>query len=491
MQVNKATVYTAILDLSPDEEKTLRSLLDDFEHERTLLNRTRTGEFACYTGLLSFLRERGLTIDVQDDLTVPRIPVRDIVVDPDCLETRTLRDYQVSATRKSVSFGRGIVQAPTGSGKTEMAAAAICHMRTYADVKRVLYLVPTGFLMEQTAKKLRSWGIENVCEVGYGKQYEPGADVYVCIVDSAYRLLNSESTDIEDVELIILDEAHHASSKMWTQLCEEIKAPYRLAYTATVHENPECYSYSDLVLIGLVGPIIFEIRSKELRERGYLADPIVTMLKTKSGAVPVWSWDEVYKTGIVNNKVRNSIITSLAQSCYDGGFKVMVFVGRKAHGHALCEYLASQNCDCVFIQGQRTAHEYKPSGVILRHKWSVDDIAEYVNSRERMILVTTQVLDEGLDVPVINVLIMATGMKKYRRTVQRAGRGMRPKNGTNKVYIFDFWDENHLFLKRQSEYRMMTYREEEFDIAESIHETAAGMGIPIAIQRHSFGGSKR
>jgi superfamily II DNA or RNA helicase len=83
---------------------------------------------------------------------------------------------------------------------------------------------------------------------------------------------------------------------------------------------------------------------------------------------------------------------------------------------------------------------------------------------------------------------MATGMKKYRRTVQRAGRGMRPKNGTNKVYIFDFWDENHLFLKRQSEYRLWTYREEEFDISESLNETANGMGIPIEIRRHNFGG---
>jgi superfamily II DNA or RNA helicase len=97
--------------------------------------------------------------------------------------------------------------------------------------------------------------------------------------------------------------------------------------------------------------------------------------------------------------------------------------------------------------------------------------------------VTTQVLDEGIDVPAVNVLIMATGLEKYRRTVQRCGRGMRPKPGQNKVFIFDFYDENHPYLKKHSDYRMWTYREEEYDISESLEQTMEIIGCPLVAMR--------
>jgi superfamily II DNA or RNA helicase len=252
-----------------------------------------------------------------------------------------------------------------------------------------------------------------------------------------------------------------------------------------VHDDPERYSYSDLVLIGLIGPIIYEIRSKELRERGYLADPLVTILKTRTGRIPMWNWQTVYDIGIVRNKVRNSMIVSLAKSCHRSGYKTMIFVGRRKHGHNLAQALSRLvSCQCVFVHGESTAFIYNPSGSVRKERWDVSDIADYINNNENAILITTTVLDEGLDVPVINVLIMGTGMKKYRRTVQRCGRGMRPKDGQNKVYIFDFWDEGHVFVRKQSEYRLWTYKIEEFDISDSLDATADCMGVELEIDRH-------
>jgi superfamily II DNA or RNA helicase len=387
-------------------------------------------------------------------------------------------------------YQRCTIEAATGSGKTEMAAATIQHLREMGIVDNVLYLAPTGYLMEQAANKFEDWGVDGVKRIGYGHRYEPDSAhhaTYVGVVDSIYRLIIGESTDVENVDLIILDEAHHASANKWQTVCREIKSSYRVGFTATAQEEPGRYSHDDLVLIGLTGPIVYRIRSKQLRERGYLAHPFVTMIRTKTGKVPVWTWNKVYDVGIVLNKIRNSIIASLAACCYKKGYKVLIFVSKKKHGDTLGEFLSTnQGCECIFVQGGKTTKVFFPSGMVATHSWSVDKIAEYINERDRAVVITTTVLDEGLDVPVVNVLIMATGMKKYRRTVQRCGRGMRPKKGDNRVYIFDFWDENHIFLQKQSEYRLWTYQEEEFDISESLDQTTSAMGIDLTINREHF-----
>lgn len=469
-----------------EEAEQVRSFLDEFEDvNQSLLYHSEM----FYSGLVPWLEQNGVSIDVVKDTHPKRIPIKGIVIDDTILKNRELRDYQVAATRKVLYYGRGIVQAPTGSGKTVLAGAAIAHYHLWGLVQKVIYLTPTVFLMEQAARELKAFGLESVCRVGGGYKFEPGHDIYVFVVDSAYRGLSKEPIldCITSADLIILDEAHHAAARSWTEVCKKCKAPYRLAYTATVHDDPERYSYSDLVLIGLIGPIIFEIRSKELRDRGYLADPIVTMLCTRSPKVTLWEWDGVYKAGIVRNRIRNSMIVSLSADCYKGGYKVMVFVGRRRHGHRLAQALAREaNGEVVFVHGDSVSYLYRPSGTVRKQRWFVDDIAEYINSRDRAILITTTVLDEGLDVPVINVLIMGTGMKKYRRTVQRCGRGMRPKEGENKVYIFDFYDNNHPYLRKQSEYRLWTYKEELFDLSPSLHKTSLCMGIPVEARRDLF-----
>jgi superfamily II DNA or RNA helicase len=91
-------------------------------------------------------------------------------------------------------------------------------------------------------------------------------------------------------------------------------------------------------------------------------------------------------------------------------------------------------------------------------------------------------MDEGVDCPSFNALIMSTAMKKYRRTVQRVGRGMRPKQDDNSVYIFDFVDSMHPGLLEHSEYRIQTYQLEMFDMTGDLSVTSDRMKIPLTAE---------
>jgi superfamily II DNA or RNA helicase len=464
------------------ELELLHAYFDDEDHNRSVFVNDRY----FYTGLIPWLQKQGLTLE-----GLPQHKRSVVSVDAKLLKGKELRDYQVSATRKAIYAERGIVQAATGAGKTLMAAYLIAHLRRDGLAESVLYIVPTVPLMEQTAKELRSLGITSVTTAGGGTKPNLKATCVVSVVDTAYNSIKSSkpfAENIRDSEVIILDEAHHAPSNKWTTICEACQAKYRVAYTATAHDDPEKYSFSDLVLYGLVGPIIFEVRSKELRDRGYLAEPLVTILDGAKGNIPLYNWQSVYDIGIVKNKLRNSLIVSLAASCYQADNKVMIFVNRKSHGHALAKALAIKcGCDSLFAHGGSTCFEYKAATASSHRKnFAIKDIAKYVNTRNRAIVLSTSIFDEGVDLPIINVLVMATGMKKYRRTVQRCGRGMRPKEGSNRVFIFDFYDESHPFLEKQSKYRIWTYKEEEFRISTSLSEAEKVMGTKLDLQKGLF-----
>jgi superfamily II DNA or RNA helicase len=488
MRINRQTIWTYVTEASNTELDDLTSALT-FETDMKTLTLFDAIEGRFYSGLIPILEDHGFHFEVDSDEQAPTLDLSEIVVDETILEGCVLRDYQTAAIRKALYHGRGIFQLPTGAGKTEVAAAIIQHMRAFDLGERAVALVPSVFLMQQMADRFEARGLGEVIRVGGSSKFPRrirDRDTAIFVVNSAHRALQRDTPAanfIREADLLLLEEAHHTKADTWTDVARQCGARLRFALTATAFDKPGQWSYGDLALVGLSGKIICNVRSRELRTRGYLADPLVTMLRTASPQIRNWSWKTVYEYGIVENHIRNSMITSLAASVYEAGHKIMIFVGRKSHGHRLCRSLSMLGCDAVFVHGGSTAIQYLASGRYEQKTWRVADIAEFVNSREQCVLITTQVLDEGLDVPVINVLIMATGMEKYRRTIQRCGRGMRPKEGQNRVFVFDFYDDQHPFLKKHSEYRLWTYRTEEYDIAESLEQTMSSLDCPLTIMR--------
>lgn len=396
---------------------------------------------------------------------------------------RVLREYQVRCIKKSLLLGRGIIVVATGGGKTLIAGATIRELEKLG-FHRVTFLVPTGYLLQQTLDNFKDFGID-ASGVGYGLKYK-SANVQVCIAKSALSSLSKMDglgKHIVRSDVLMLDEAHHSPAKTWAIVCEKCNARFRFAYTATAYDNPnsDLLSDRDKFFIGLIGNPIVYVRASELIEQGYLAEPIVTFIRVNSSYIfNIWNPGIVYKLGIVNNNSRNRLIAKLAYDICIGGYKVMIFAVHLKHCSILANMLASTyGLEILVVTGGKKTSIYKPSGGEFKLRWELDDVRKYVDERESCILICSSVFDEGIDLPNINALIMAPGMKKYRRYVQRSGRGMRPKEGNNKVFIFDFYDQNHKFLKNNSEDRIEVYQAEGFRFSESIFETSKMMGIDI------------
>jgi len=79
-------------------------------------------------------------------------------------------------------------------------------------------------------------------------------------------------------------------------------------------------------------------------------------------------------------------------------------------------------------------------------------------------LITSPILDEGVDVSRIHHLILASGRKSKIKLLQRIGRGLRKEEGKLDVELFDFYDDEIPMLKRHTLRRIEIYEAEGFGV---------------------------
>jgi superfamily II DNA or RNA helicase len=112
----------------------------------------------------------------------------------------------------------------------------------------------------------------------------------------------------------------------------------------------------------------------------------------------------------------------------------------------------------VFTQDNRTAYEVAREFLVYPITHEIGrkerlDALERFNAGEANVLVSAQVLDEGLDVPEAEVAIIVGGSASIRRHVQRIGRVLRPGPGKRaRVYelaVADTAEVDHVRRRRR------------------------------------------
>ena len=223
---------------------------------------------------------------------------------------------------------------------------------------------------------------------------------------------------------------------------------YKFGLTATPGDPN---SLERELLEGATGRVIDHVSSSELIKRGLLTKPVIQMYKI-TPPQRFSDWQAAYKQNILKNGRRNAQIVRLAERYADEGKSVLITVTRVAeHGGLLNDMIE----DAVFMSGQTPADERK-------------QILEDFGNKKIKILIST-VVNEGVNIPSMDVIIMAGGGKSNKQTVQRVGRALRKSEGKNKAMIIDFYDADRGMLERHSKARLKTYKKEsEFEIKDHI-----------------------
>ncbi len=354
--------------------------------------------------------------------------------------TIPLRPYQRAALVGWEASGRnGITVLPTGSGKTRLAIAAMA-----AGNARTLCLVPTRALLAQWLQEISRVYSGRVGVLGDGEHEL--APVTVATFESAYRYM-SDYGDYFD--LLVIDEVHHFGAGQRDETLELSIAPQRLGLTATPPDELALRR-----LESLVGPIVFQLGVGDLAGT-YLArfDLLVIRLpldREEQRAYarershfnryyrwfreihPDASWEDFRSTACQSVEGRTAL------AAWRRSRRLISFTRAKeaALGELLTRH-AEQKL-IVFTSDNDAAYTVARRKLVMPVTCDIgraerrEALAAF-QSGEIRALVSSRVLNEGIDVPDAEVAVIVGGILGEREHVQRIGRLLRPTPGKRAV----------------------------------------------------------
>ncbi len=352
------------------------------------------------------------------------------------------RPYQKEALDAWIAHGkRGVVVLPTGAGKTILAVMLIRATRRPA-----LVHVPTIDLMHQWYEVLSDHFGEEIGLLGGG--YNEIQRLTVATYDSALIHVPQRGNAFG---LAIYDECHHLPSDQFQFTAIANLAPFRLGLTAT----PERTDGRERFLYELLGDLCFRAHIDEL-EGQTLAPYVVNTLEIELSE----SEREAYDTA--RAEYTDFLQSEQIDMRSPDGWRTFIWrssltpAGRQAFQAYLTQKRLSQAASgkeaaiwkllqehrgariLIFTQDNEMAYRlgkrfFLP---VLTHQTKLKERKAFLDAFRQgdyAVLVTSKVLNEGVDVPEANIAIIVSGSGSIREHVQRLGRILRARPGKEAI----------------------------------------------------------
>jgi len=378
-----------------------------------------------------------------------------------------LKNFQHEALKAWLDAGkRGTVVLPTGSGKTVIAVAAISELKT-----PTIVIVPTLDLVEQWQRVLTN---EFNIEIGvYGGGENVLQPITVSTYDSAYLRAGELGNRFG---LIIFDEVHHLPSTGFRHIAEMFAAPYRMGLTATYERQDGLHKD----LPRLVGGKVYELSVEHLAGR-HLSEYELEKLYVDLTLEEEEEYERLYKTFIDYLVKRNIILRTphdftkfIMRSGRDQKARQALLARNKALDialnsqkklDALENILLDQPSEptIIFTQHNKLVHRIAQRFLIpyITHVTPKDERKEILDNfraGKYRLIVTSKVLDEGIDVPDATQAIILSGTGSTREFIQRLGRILRKREG-KKAKLIEIVTRNTAEMKMSSR-RKQTRRDD-------------------------------
>ena len=325
--------------------------------------------------------------------------------------------------------GRGVVVLPTGTGKTFVAILAIQHIG-----RPTLVVTPTIDLMSQWYGELRVAFDVPVGLLGGG--YHDIQPLTVTTYDSAHIHLDRWGNRFG---LLVFDECHHLPGPSYMAAALGAIAPYRLGLTAT----PERTDGQEALLDSLIGPIVYRREITELTGEflaNYHTERLYVELTPEEAATYQQARDHYrqfcsdrgFSMGGANGWNRFIQETSRSREgraafqAYREQRQLALAAPAKLELLERLLHLHRKDRTLIFTYDNATVYEIARRYLVpaITHQTKTKErkhILDGFQTGEYSVIVTSRVLNEGVDVPAANVGIVLSGTSTVTRTRPAAG----------------------------------------------------------------------
>lgn len=344
-------------------------------------------------------------------------------------------ERQVKLIKQAVKSQRGILLSPTGTGKTTLSLG----IASLFPKLKVLYLCHTKAIVSQTAVEFKKFGFKTTRILEGGK--DQSGNVVVATRQSA-RLLNLMKYDI-----LMIDEIHKFPdiNCEYGKICEQIEAPIRIGFTATMSQDPKGVMASE----GHIGPVVGEITMKEAEEMDILSKTKLRIVRVPKQFIESKKYNDVHEEAIVTSRVRNRLIAEVANDYVKNGMSVLIFITKIKHAENIVKI--GKKIFNLKIQ------PIVSSGKLNSNADEKEQIKQDFKDKKIMCVVSSSVWKEGVNIPSLDVIILADIGKKDPAVIQAIGRGKRKTARKTVMIVVDLFDDCSTHLIKQFGYRITLY----------------------------------
>jgi superfamily II DNA or RNA helicase len=449
---------------------------EEWDGTKTVARRQR-GRIKAPTGLYSYVLE----ILKRRDLPYQTLDERPASLKMTGWSTEGFepRDYQRKPMDAGLNRARGVMQAATGAGKTEMVIGMTAEARSFP----AIFYVNSCDLLEQAYDRFRKYIRYNgepaeIGRVGGGHfDIQPitiatvqtteraltGGDYHKYMFDDVSLDDKTSLSDRQNAELAELvreaqftyvDECHHVS-------CDTIQSILNNSHSARYRYGGSASPWRDdgldILIEAAFGRRFCAITASYLIKNGYLVRPNITFNHFRQKLGPASNWGSHYTKYVVENDARNEWIAERAHHYIEREMPTIILVQRTKHGERILDLVGKDKCELLTSSGKKKKSP-KVRKVIL----------DKMRKRELMCIIATTLLDEGVDVPAASAGIFAGGGKSSTRALQRVGRFIRKDpNDPNKdgAEIEEIWDHTKWLSDHAKTRRRIFETEPEFNIS--------------------------
>ena len=236
----------------------------------------------------------------------------------------------------------------------------------------------------------------------------------------------------------------------------QIKTNYRFGFTGTMPPS----LIDQWNIIGKIGPIVYEEKTQDLREKNYVSNFKIIILDIKHQNIPNFNKNVTLPAEAYNNEIeylmhnprRNEIIAKLASKLTNN---TIIMVDRIDHGVNIelsLKEICKDNRPIYFIRGSTEIEER-------------ENIRTLMESRSDVIAVAvSKIFSTGINIPNLHNIIFASAGKAKIKIMQSIGRALRLHPTKSMANIFDISD-NTKYSKNHVKERIKLYETEKYTYA--------------------------
>ncbi len=380
--------------------------------------------FGCLRSIAPLIKSTALTISFSDPAKV------------DYGEPIPLYDYQSRAVDTMMMREYGILQSRAGSGKTQMGLAIV---QQYG--RRALWLCHTLDLVAQSRERAERYIDKSLIGTITGGKVDIGEGITFATVQTMSKLDLSQYRDMWDV--IIVDECHRAAGTptavtQFYKVLNALAARHKYGLSATVHRADGMIAAT----YALLGPVAYTVPDEDVADSVMRVGirPVGTNVKLSRECLNTDG--TLNYTATISYLCRHEDRTRLIVEdlIREREHPCLILSDRLEHLRDILDTLPQPMRErAVMISGKMTTKRGKEE-----RERALDDMRD---GRKKYLFATYSLAKEGLDIPCLERLFMATPQKDYAVVTQSIGRIARTAEGKAQPICYDYVDDIGYFVR--------------------------------------------